>query len=324
MDYAAHHERFDAFNFNRYQSSIQTEISSGLSKILTFLSGYISYNDAKKDMPRGTVTYLSAQNIADGTGLCVSTVRSHLAAGKKGNHIASETLRDARSGRTLGVRYYFTGFVRWLLEGGYKASGRKQIAQKPAKEGVQEAGVLGSENSDPNNITDSSNKIILDDDILNLKYEGSVKYTEIEEKIREAGPKVNGKAADPNVVWQSFRAFNLKKGYKSRPLSWLLGWCRVFGRKWMEPKKIEPSDDDKTSQTPVIAPSFDSNDSFDQVAKIVFDQSPCSWSNWFAPLKTRKSDTGWIIECPTGFHARYLEQNFGDLLKAKLGGYTIH
>lgn len=313
MNYAIDHERFDPFNFNRYVADIVAELPSGLVKVLAFLGGHISYSSEHEMFPKGTVSGLSAPKIADRIGMGRSTVQGHLSEAKRRNIIATKTLTD-RNGRTIGVRYFFPGFSKWLCEGRFMS--RHKDEPSP-----QEAGVGGSESSDPNNIKDSSNNII-HDDLLNLEFEGSIAYTEVEDAIREAKPLVNGQAADPNKVWSDFCSFNRKKGKRWLPLKWLIGFCRVYGRrKFVQPADAAPEAnaiEEKVAET-IETPDFKADHPFDQMAKLVFERSPAVWKNWIKPLTARRDGNVWIVETPSSFHKNYVVNQFAETFERCFG-----
>lgn len=307
MEYATDHERFDPFNFNRYQAEMAGGLPAGLAKVLFILGGAISFSRDNSRYPIGTVSGISVQSLADRCHMALSTVQAHLSEAKRRKLVEAETLRD-KAGRTIGVRYYFIGFSRWLLEGRF-------MSRRTQEEPVQETGGGGSENPDPNKIKDSSNNII-HDGLLNLEFEGPVTYTEIAAQIREAKPLVNGKAADPNKVWADFRDFNRKKGKKWLPLKWLLGFCRVYGRKKFT-KADDPKPDFESQENKAIeaieTPVFDLDNPFDQASKQVFERNPASWKSWIKPLTARRDGNVWVVESPTKFHTRYVVEHFEDV-----------
>lgn len=303
MEYATDHERFDPFNFNRYQAEMAGELPAGLAKVLFILGGAISFSRNNSRYPMGTVSGISVQSLANKCHMALSTVQAHLSEAKRRKLVQAETLRD-KAGRTIGVRYYFIGFSRWLVEGRF-------MSRNTQEEPVQETSGGGSENPDPNNIKDSNNIIL--DGLLNLDFEGSVTYTEVAEKIREANPLVNGQAADPNKVWADFRDFNRKKGKKWLPLKWLLGFCRVYGRKKFrkseDPKPFNASQENKVVAA-IETPVFEPDNPFDQTSKAIFELNPASWTSWIKPLTATRDGDVWIIEAPTKFHTRYVMGHF--------------
>lgn len=322
MNYAIDHERFDPFNFNRYVAEIVTELPSGLVKVLAFLSGHISYSSDHEMFPKGMVSGLSAPKIAERIGMGLSTVRSHLADAKRRNIIATLTLED-RHGRTVGVRYFFPGFSDWLHDGGF-------MSRRGGEPALQEAGAGGAKISDPNKITDSSNKIIRDGK-LNLEFEGSITYTEVADAIREAKPLVNGQAADPNKVWSDFCSFNKKKGKRWLPLKWLIGFCRVYGRKKFtsntQPQpQTQTNVADQANEVPALEqPEFSGETPFDLASKQIYDSKGAAvWSNWIKPLKARRDGDGWIIEAPSAFHSSYVRGQFEAIFDRCFGRHSVH
>ena len=190
MEYASTHERFDAFNINRYNAEIASGLPSCVSSVLMFLVGHINYRDDHAYFPKGTVSGLTAQKIAKALNMGVSTVQGHLSALKRMKIIEGVIIKCQKTGRTLGVRYYFIGFSKWLLSGGFLPKKREDNADQG--EPVREAGVGGSDISDPIKRTNNLN-IILDDGNLNLEISENVEA--LDEVIVESNRDANIKAA---------------------------------------------------------------------------------------------------------------------------------
>ena len=316
MEYAATHERFDAFNINRYNAEIASGLPSCVSSVLMFLVGHINYRDDHAYFPKGTVSGLTAQKIAKALNMGVSTVQGHLSALKRMKIIEGVIIKCQKTGRTLGVRYYFIGFSKWLLSGGFLPKKREDNADQG--EPVREAGVGGSDISDPIKRTNNLN-IILDDGNLNLEYSGSVKYTPVEEAIRDAKPLAQGKAADPVKVWADFKALNLKNGRTTTPLMWLRRFCEVYGRKRFKRAETTEKQDQTASPVAIEKPVFDGSNPFEKASERLFDRCPAAWKNWVKPLVAKRRGSEWLVLAPTGFHAKYVETTFGDALRGCMG-----
>ncbi len=331
MDYATDHTRFDPFNFRRYEAEVAQDLPVGLAKILYILGGRMSWSRDNERYPFGTVSGLSVPHLADLCQMSLSTVQAHLAEAKRRGILAAEMICDT-TGRCLGLRYRYPGFVRWLREGCYQS---RRDETRDTEPGVQPVAGGGSDRLDPNNIR-SSNKII-EDGLLNLEYEGPVSFTEVADAIREAKPLVNGQAADPNKVWSDFRAFNRKKGHQRLSLQWLLGFCRVYGRKFSSSdhstgKAAQPQTRTGTpeatfavSAVPLERPQFSENCPLDRVGRQIFEtKGPNVWLSWIKPLRARLVADRWVIEAPSAFHSGYVRREFEGVFERVFGPNSVH
>ncbi len=267
------------------------------SSVAMILASRVNWKAESGFGPRGTVNHLTARQIAELAGCSISTVHEHLSVLKALGIIQSELVKDDR-GAVLYARFWFSGFIGWLME---KASPR----QHSEGNADQLPGGGGSEKSET--IQEDSSK-----DIIDLHQTENVRYTALEELIRAENPKCSdGSAADCQVVFDRFRSWNLSKGQQHLPTRALRAFARCF-REFRRPSPAaKPAE---VAQKPELKPVFAASP-VGQMLSAVWDTNPSVYKAWFEKLRIEARGDGWDLVTPSAFQRDYLRTNWADFIE---------
>lgn len=280
----------------------------GLAVILASKTNFREDNDFG---PRGTVNHLTIRKMAEALQCSVSTVHDHLAQLRDAGIIGSEPITDEK-GAVRYCRLWFTGFLGWL---------RKRIAG-PIEASASPSGpsVGGGSEKPETNLNNNNQKFI------DLDEPKSVKFSEIEDLIRNANPTLSsGDRADSQMVYEKFRAYNLRKGTKRIALTALIGFAKRF-TDFQRPKPV-------TRQTAATAPanvvqaSKPAPKPDEDPAKSVLRSMVKSdmFQAWFERLEFQRLNGALIVTAHTNFVKSYVEQHFDTMISAAAGqGVVVH
>lgn len=290
--YALDSAKFNTGMLAQYLSTQLGQIGKASSLALLLLAK-TNWKADNSFGPRGTVNHLTVRKMADALDCSTSTVHEHLAVLKQAGIISSEHVRD-ENGAIAYCRVWFSGFVAWLKDQIETSS----PPSNPHNEGV-------SENSERNLKNNNQNIIDLDD----LK---TVKFTELEQLIKNAGPQLaSGQRADSQLVYDKFRSYNLRKGVSRIGVAALIGFAKKFKEiSAFKPKScVLPSQGKAPESTGKPVTAADVTPPADPIKLSLLRQvGPEKFNAWFKNLDFKRVDGGVQIQAPTKFISTYVSE----------------
>lgn len=290
--YALDSAKFNTGMLAQYLSTQLAQIGKASSLALLLLAK-TNWQADNSFGPRGTVNHLTVRKMADALDCSTSTVHEHLAALKQAGIISSEHVRD-QNGAIAYCRVWFSGFVAWLKD---------QIETSAPPSNTHNEGV--SEKSE-RNLKDNNLNII---DLDELK---CVKFTELEQLIKNAGPQLaSGQRADSQLVYEKFRSFNLRKGVSRIGVAALIG----FAKKFKQISTFKP----RSGAVAAHVNATENNEKAVSASTVTLQSDPIKLSllrqvgpekfnAWFQNLDIRRVDGGVHIQAPSKFISSYISE----------------
>lgn len=251
--------------------------------------------------PHGTINHLTVGKMADALKCSPSTVHDHLAILRKAGIIGTEPVTDAR-GSILYCRIWFSGFVSWLLKSG--TPNTAPPSNRPSGGGSEK----------PETYHNLKHQKIID-----LEQVKSVRFSELESLIQEAAPRLSsGERADPQMVYERFRSYNLGRGNTRISLSALKGFAKKF-TDFRSKRDVRPTPPVPFA-APAVAPTLTVPMSDLNPIQIALKAKyPELFGAWFASLKFVWSGQDLKVEAPSTFHRNYISTHYENAICAAAG-----